>query len=128
MDKQSKDAFLELLIEQGYEVEKLAKQYISRYIAGIRGIDLDETKENTASQDQLVQVTSRSHLMEPTSHENLQKIIQGFNKYNVYLFCPAEFKDKKLHPIFKSGLIKKKLYVRDAEEITKGDIDSAAML
>jgi len=45
LDKQSKDAFLELLIEQGYEVEKLAKEFISKYIAGIGGLDISDSSK-----------------------------------------------------------------------------------
>jgi len=33
LDENSKDAFLELLIEQGYEVEQLAKEFVSKVIA-----------------------------------------------------------------------------------------------
>jgi len=68
----------------------------------------------------------RIHEMNPRTPDNLNKIIEMYNKYQKFRFFPAElnYDTREFKPIFSRSIIKKELNIKNAWEIGLHDVEN----
>lgn len=89
--------------------------------------NLDE-KNLPKDRDKVI-VVSRVHTLTPDTTENLDRFVQSFNIFGIYLIVPAIFDKTKPYPtIFTDlGIVKRSFIERRAWEIGLNDLDFAAI-
>lgn len=74
-------------------------------------------------------MATRIHTLTPETTINLDRFVESFNKYGIYLFAPAIYDKTKNYPnIFITwGIVKREFIEKDAWEIDLDDIDKTAI-
>ena len=72
---------------------------------------------------------NRVQTMEPSSNENLERFLQRYNTFGQYLFMPAIANTdlSSIEPILDHFIIKNDLYIKEAWNISRNDIESSAI-
>jgi hypothetical protein len=71
---------------------------------------------------------SRFHEINADNSTNLQNLIQGFNYFKQYRFCPAKILESgKIEPYTDKAILKRKLIVKNAWEIGLNDLDGVVI-
>jgi hypothetical protein len=72
---------------------------------------------------------NRVHTMEPSSNENLERFLRSYNSFGQYFLVPAVANTDmtSIDPILDHDIAKREMYVKDAWEIGKNDLESAAI-
>jgi hypothetical protein len=72
---------------------------------------------------------TRFQTMEPSSSENLDRFLESYKVLRKYFFAPAVMANDPSKPprILDEFIIKREIFIRDAWQISKNDIDSAAI-
>jgi hypothetical protein len=89
------------------------------------GIQLDELREG-----ERFYTSSRFHEMNPSSSTNLDRIIQGFDRYKCYKLIPAKIIDPtkgQIEPILQHSIVKYHLHIKSAWQVGIDDPDSVAI-
>lgn len=82
-----------------------------------------------SSKVRLAILINRTHTMEPSSNENIERFLQSYKAFGQYFLAPATAtKDmKSITPMLDYYIAKKEIYVKDAWEIGINDVEGTAI-
>lgn len=74
-------------------------------------------------------LTSRSLVIEPRSHQNLEMFLSSYGRYGAYYLVPAIWRDGMDEPDFLADLpiLKRQLVVLDADQVGEHDLETMAL-
>ena len=93
-------------------------------------LGIDPTFPDSRPDIKYAVITCRIHTMTPSSSHNLNTFLKSYESFGGYLLAHASAATETSNPefIWDNRIAKRKLYVREAWEIERHDIDSAGIL
>lgn len=118
-------------------IDKYGKEDINKVISVtiVKGIDKNNpywykvlisknVNKDLFSDGNLVSISSRFHRMEPSSNNNLNNLIKGYEKFKRYILIPAHIDSKfNMTPFPELGILKTELKIIDAWQIGIHDLE-----
>jgi hypothetical protein len=104
-------------------IKGINRDHPSHYRVGI-GSNIDALEKERVSNPKLILMKIRILVMTPSSLENLSNFEAFYNRLGSYVIIPGSIGSNGLEPLFEFGIRKNAVVIREAWQISLGDIDS----